>query len=316
MASETILSVKDLRVRFQTLDGTIEAVKGISIKVNAGETVAVVGEERDVRISVHERPVQVDGPAPFVPPQHDRDDRLPLLRGDRDAMPQAPRLRFGHREHHLTGILIVHAEGSGARDLAPRLDVDTVGEVEDQRARPGRRRPAQRPGLARLRSVGVERRERVGPRAGDAAGLPVRDEARESGVLAHDEVRGAEIHRASLDRPTRQPPAGPTPAIDHAHRSPGIPHRPSAREPRDPPADHRHVHRHPAILSVGASRAPGLASRRGRTAHPGRGDPRRRRPAPRRAAPPTPARSRRRPPARRRGGKPATGIGSRDDTST
>ncbi|WP_292377984.1 ATP-binding cassette domain-containing protein, partial [Mesorhizobium sp.] len=44
MASETILSVKDLRVRFQTLDGTVEAVKGISIKVNAGETVAVVGE--------------------------------------------------------------------------------------------------------------------------------------------------------------------------------------------------------------------------------------------------------------------------------
>ncbi|MBN9275475.1 MAG: microcin ABC transporter ATP-binding protein, partial [Mesorhizobium sp.] len=45
MASETILSVKDLRVRFQTLDGTIEAVKGISIKVNAGETVAVAVEE-------------------------------------------------------------------------------------------------------------------------------------------------------------------------------------------------------------------------------------------------------------------------------
>ncbi|RUW84674.1 ABC transporter ATP-binding protein [Mesorhizobium sp. M1E.F.Ca.ET.063.01.1.1] len=44
MASETILSVKDLRVRFQTLDGTVEAVRGINIKVNAGETVAVVGE--------------------------------------------------------------------------------------------------------------------------------------------------------------------------------------------------------------------------------------------------------------------------------
>ena len=43
-ATETILSVKDLRVRFQTLDGTVEAVKGINIKVNAGETVAVVGE--------------------------------------------------------------------------------------------------------------------------------------------------------------------------------------------------------------------------------------------------------------------------------
>ncbi|MCQ8871183.1 ABC transporter ATP-binding protein [Mesorhizobium sp. LMG17149] len=43
-ASETILSVKDLRVRFRTLDGAVEAVKGISIHVNAGETVAVVGE--------------------------------------------------------------------------------------------------------------------------------------------------------------------------------------------------------------------------------------------------------------------------------
>ncbi|RWO64594.1 MAG: ABC transporter ATP-binding protein [Mesorhizobium sp.] len=43
-ASETILSVKDLRVRFRTLDGAVEAVKGISIHVNAGETIAVVGE--------------------------------------------------------------------------------------------------------------------------------------------------------------------------------------------------------------------------------------------------------------------------------
>ncbi|TPK75174.1 ABC transporter ATP-binding protein [Mesorhizobium sp. B2-4-18] len=43
-ASETILSVKDLRVRFRTLDGAVEAVKGINIHVNAGETVAVVGE--------------------------------------------------------------------------------------------------------------------------------------------------------------------------------------------------------------------------------------------------------------------------------
>ncbi|MER8829425.1 ABC transporter ATP-binding protein [Mesorhizobium sp. M0938] len=43
-APETILSVKDLRVRFRTLDGVVEAVKGINIHVNAGETVAVVGE--------------------------------------------------------------------------------------------------------------------------------------------------------------------------------------------------------------------------------------------------------------------------------
>jgi oligopeptide transport system ATP-binding protein len=42
--NEKVLEVKDLRVRFRTLDGEVEAVKGINIHVNAGETVAVVGE--------------------------------------------------------------------------------------------------------------------------------------------------------------------------------------------------------------------------------------------------------------------------------
>jgi oligopeptide transport system ATP-binding protein len=42
--SDPILSVKDLKVRFRTLDGAVEAVKGISLTVNAGETVAIVGE--------------------------------------------------------------------------------------------------------------------------------------------------------------------------------------------------------------------------------------------------------------------------------
>jgi oligopeptide transport system ATP-binding protein len=44
MSDATILDVRDLRVRFRTLDGTVEAVKGIDIHVGAGETVAVVGE--------------------------------------------------------------------------------------------------------------------------------------------------------------------------------------------------------------------------------------------------------------------------------
>ncbi len=42
--SETILSVKDLKVRFRTLDGTVDAVKGVNITVKSGETVAIVGE--------------------------------------------------------------------------------------------------------------------------------------------------------------------------------------------------------------------------------------------------------------------------------
>jgi ABC-type microcin C transport system duplicated ATPase subunit YejF len=42
--AETILSVKDLKVRFRTLDGLVEAVKGVNITVKSGETVAIVGE--------------------------------------------------------------------------------------------------------------------------------------------------------------------------------------------------------------------------------------------------------------------------------
>jgi oligopeptide transport system ATP-binding protein len=42
--AERILDVRDLKVRFRTLDGAVEAVKGINVHVNAGETVAVVGE--------------------------------------------------------------------------------------------------------------------------------------------------------------------------------------------------------------------------------------------------------------------------------
>ncbi|PSJ61661.1 ABC transporter ATP-binding protein [Pseudaminobacter soli (ex Li et al. 2025)] len=44
ITSQPILSVKDLRVCFRTLDGQVDAVKGINLHVNAGETVAIVGE--------------------------------------------------------------------------------------------------------------------------------------------------------------------------------------------------------------------------------------------------------------------------------
>ena len=41
---ETILAVKDVSVDFATNDGVVDAVKGVSLHVKAGETVAVVGE--------------------------------------------------------------------------------------------------------------------------------------------------------------------------------------------------------------------------------------------------------------------------------
>jgi oligopeptide transport system ATP-binding protein len=42
--SDPILAVRDLRVRFRTLDGVVDAVKGVNLQVNAGETAAIVGE--------------------------------------------------------------------------------------------------------------------------------------------------------------------------------------------------------------------------------------------------------------------------------
>ena len=42
--SEPILSVKNLAVSFDTYAGEVQAVRGVSWHLNAGETIAVVGE--------------------------------------------------------------------------------------------------------------------------------------------------------------------------------------------------------------------------------------------------------------------------------
>ena len=43
-AAEPVLSIQDLKVSFQTFDGLIDAVKGVSLTVAAGECLGVVGE--------------------------------------------------------------------------------------------------------------------------------------------------------------------------------------------------------------------------------------------------------------------------------
>ena len=39
-----LLEIRDLSITFQTEDGTVEAVKKVSIDIAAGETLALVGE--------------------------------------------------------------------------------------------------------------------------------------------------------------------------------------------------------------------------------------------------------------------------------
>ena len=41
---KTVLSIKDLKVDFETATGTVNAVQGVDIHVQAGETVAIVVE--------------------------------------------------------------------------------------------------------------------------------------------------------------------------------------------------------------------------------------------------------------------------------
>jgi peptide/nickel transport system ATP-binding protein len=44
MAAETLLDVRDLKVHFNTADGVVKAVDGLSFKVHRGETFGIVGE--------------------------------------------------------------------------------------------------------------------------------------------------------------------------------------------------------------------------------------------------------------------------------
>jgi oligopeptide/dipeptide ABC transporter ATP-binding protein len=43
-SAPTLLAVEDLRVEFDTYGGTVQAVRGVSFEVDAGETLAIVGE--------------------------------------------------------------------------------------------------------------------------------------------------------------------------------------------------------------------------------------------------------------------------------
>lgn len=42
--SETILSIENLRIHFETFAGEVQAIRGVNLKLEKGETLALVGE--------------------------------------------------------------------------------------------------------------------------------------------------------------------------------------------------------------------------------------------------------------------------------
>lgn len=42
--SETILSIENLRIHFETFAGEVQAIRGVNLKLHKGETLALVGE--------------------------------------------------------------------------------------------------------------------------------------------------------------------------------------------------------------------------------------------------------------------------------
>ena len=197
---------------------------------------------------IDERAVQILRPLSTIPAQRHGDDRLPLDVGARCGVGEAGRLRAGHGEHDLAGILPVDAVRLDGFDCALQVDIQAVRQVGRERSQALRRGPAHRPGLLRLRTVGADHDERVGPPAREPTILPPGDELFEGRRVADDEVRRAVVDGAPPERAARQAAADAAPPVENAHRESRGRCRPCARETRDPPTDDGHIRCHTPIL--------------------------------------------------------------------
>ena len=48
--SETILSIENLRIHFETFAGEVQAIRGVNLKLQKGETLALVGESGSEKV--------------------------------------------------------------------------------------------------------------------------------------------------------------------------------------------------------------------------------------------------------------------------
>ena len=94
--AERLLEVKDLSTHFDTDEGTVKAVDGVSFELERGETLAIVGESGSGKtvtalsiLALHPRPATIeDGSIVFEGRELARlpEDEMRKIRGDDIAM--------------------------------------------------------------------------------------------------------------------------------------------------------------------------------------------------------------------------------------
>ena len=95
MANDTILSVNDLRISFRTVNGIVQAVRGVSFDLHRGETVAIVGESGSGKSVTMKALMGILPPNAFIEEGSILYNGMDLARADEKTMHQIRGKRIG-----------------------------------------------------------------------------------------------------------------------------------------------------------------------------------------------------------------------------